>query len=121
MNHKAAVGRRGEDLAASFLERINYEVLDRNWRCRHGEIDIIARDARHLVCVEVRTRSGLGYGDPLESLTPEKLLRMRDLALRWRAEHPELTGMLRLDAIGVLLRPGREPQLRHVVGVGSAA
>ncbi|MEF3322152.1 YraN family protein [Gulosibacter sp. GYB002] len=119
MNQRIALGRRGEDLALTYLEQADYEILDRNWRCRAGEIDIVARDARYLVCVEVRTRSGSGFGHPLETLTPEKLLRMRDLALAWRAEHPEFSGMLRLDAIGVLLPPGAEPQLRHIVGVGT--
>lgn len=119
MNQRIALGRRGEDLALAYLEDANYEILDRNWRCRAGEIDIVARDAHYLICVEVRTRSGIGFGDPLESLTADKLARMRDLALEWRGEHPEFSGLLRLDAIGVLLPRGGEPKLRHIVGVGA--
>ena len=121
MDQRTTTGRRGERLAAEHLERLGCEVLARNWRCREGEIDLVVRDGRDLVCVEVRTRRSLRLGHPLESLTGEKLRRMRRVAGRWRAAHPELLGRLRLDAIAIVLATGAAPELVHLRGIGDEA
>ncbi|MGL5853418.1 MAG: YraN family protein [Phycicoccus sp.] len=94
-------------------------MLDRNWRCEHGEIDIVAADAACLVVCEVKARSSTGYGSPVEAVTTAKALRLRRLAAAWLAGHDVHRDQVRIDVIGVLCRPGRPPVVRHVVGVGS--
>lgn len=121
-NRKSRVGHRGEDLAVAELERRGMRVLARNWRCRLGEIDIIAVEGegtrQTIVFCEVKCRSGLGFGDPLEAITYSKLRRLRQLSAEWLAEHGPPAAGIRLDAIGVLLRSGAEPVVNHVRGIG---
>jgi putative endonuclease len=116
------VGRRGEDLACAELERQGLAVLARNWRCRWGEIDIVAADRSPqgvtLVFCEVKCRSGLGFGHPLEAITHAKLRTLRQLAAHWMREHRVSARHIRVDAIGVVLVPGQQPSLTHVRGVG---
>ncbi|MGJ3509339.1 YraN family protein [Enemella sp. A6] len=116
------LGKHGEQLAASFLEASGWTVIDRNWHCAEGELDIVAisEDAGEstLAFCEVKTRTGLGYGSPLESITDLKVRRLRHLTARWLLEHPITATHIRLDAIGVLLVPGREPQIHHLSGIG---
>lgn len=118
---RQALGRRGEDLAAEYLAGLGYRVVDRNWRCRSGEIDLIARVEQEgrskIVFCEVKTRSGLGYGDPLESITFAKARRLRLLAGQWLADHGEHADHVRIDAVGVLIRPGAQPEINHVQGI----
>ncbi len=119
---KQEVGRRGEDLACAELVRLGMEVVDRNWRCALGEIDIVAADRSGrgltLVFCEVKCRSGLGYGHPLEAITYAKLRTLRQLAAQWMRENRVTAPFIRVDAIGVLLVPGEEPALTHVRAVG---
>src|SRR5205085_1544696 len=82
-------------------------VLDRNWRCREGELDIVARDGDALVFCEVKTRRGTGFGHPVEAVTPTKQRRLRTLAQRWLAAHDEHAPDLRFDVVGILVRPAR--------------
>ena len=119
---KQQVGRRGEDLACAELERQGLEVVERNWRCALGEIDIVAvegTDPGHtLVFCEVKCRSGLRFGHPLEAITFAKMRTLRQLAALWMREHQDAADRIRLDAIGVVLLPGQEPALTHVKAVG---
>jgi putative endonuclease len=119
---KQQVGARGEDLACAELERQGLEILERNWRCRLGEIDIIAAELADsgltLVFCEVKCRTGLGFGHPLEAITYAKLRTLRQLAAQWLREHQVLASAIRLDAIGVVLRAGQPPALTHVKAVG---
>jgi putative endonuclease len=116
------VGRRGEDLACAELERQGLAVLARNWRCRRGEIDIVAADRSEwgvtLVFCEVKCRSGLGFGHPLEAITYAKLRTLRQLAAQWMRENGVTARFIRVDAIGVVLVPGQKPLLTHVRAVG---
>ena len=116
------VGRRGEDLACAELERQGLAVLARNWRCPRGEIDIVAADRSGrgltLVFCEVKCRSGLGFGHPLEAITHTKLRTLRQLAAQWMRENGVTARLIRVDAIGVVLLPGQEPSLTHVRAVG---
>jgi putative endonuclease len=102
-NPRTLLGRRGEDAAASYLVRLGWIVLDRNWRCFEGELDIVARDRRELVICEVKTRSGLICGNPAEAITPAKAARLRRLAIRWVASHGYSGARLRIDVIGLLV------------------
>ncbi|PRY69944.1 putative endonuclease [Glaciihabitans tibetensis] len=103
MAAKDELGRRGEVLAVAHLEALGLEVIDRNWRCRQGEIDIVARDGAYVVFVEVKTRSSTSFGSPLQGITPAKLARLRRLAAAWCAAHSGDHRWVRIDAIGVLL------------------
>ena len=119
---KKLIGTRGEDLACAELERQGMRVLERNWRCRLGEIDIVAAEAGAtgltLVFCEVKCRSGLGFGHPLEAITYAKMRTLRQLAALWMREHRMKASCIRLDAIGVVLAPGQEPSLIHLRAVG---
>ncbi|HEX6760239.1 MAG TPA: YraN family protein [Propionibacteriaceae bacterium] len=119
---KKQIGMRGEDLACAELQRQGLQVLERNWRCRLGEIDIVAAEAGAngltLVFCEVKCRSGLGFGHPLEAITFSKMRTLRQLAALWMREHHVKASAIRLDAIGVVLAPGQEPSLTHVRAVG---
>ncbi|MDD6693890.1 MAG: YraN family protein [Olsenella sp.] len=111
------VGLEGEAIAASYLVRRGYEVVDRNWRCVCGEADVVARDGDETVLVEVKTRVDRG-GDPL---APELAVGVRKrqtytrLALMYVSLHPEVTNV-RFDVIAVTLRENRSALLRHLVG-----
>jgi putative endonuclease len=120
---RQAVGRQGEDLAVAELERQGLEVVARNWRCgRLGEVDVVALDRSGpvptVVVVEVKCRRGLGYGHPLEAVTWAKLRTLRQLAAEWVREHQRGPARIRIDAIGVVLLPGAEPQVTHARGIG---
>ena len=123
MTQRQQLGRWGETLAVRYLEARGMRVLARNWRCRHGEIDIVALDGDCLVVCEVKTRTGLGFGDPVEAVTWGKYARLRRLAAAWLAdhEHPPPPGgppdTVRIDVVGIHRAPGARPRLRHVVGV----
>jgi putative endonuclease len=109
------LGRYGENLAATHLETSGLEVVQRNWRCRDGELDIIARDGSTLVVCEVKTRAGLGFGSPLEAVTRPKLLRLRHLAAQWLHDNtPPWAHAIRIDVIGIVYPPGGDPVLEHV-------
>jgi putative endonuclease len=105
-NRKDALGRRGERVAARYVTtHLGWTILDRNWRCPDGELDLVAFDGLlHVVC-EVKTRSGLGYGAPVEAITTVKAARLRRLAGRWAEQHGVRADGIRIDAIG-LVRDG---------------
>lgn len=113
------LGEYGERLAARYLAERGMTVLDRNWRCAHGELDLVARDGDCLVFCEVKTRRSERFGAPVEAVTQRKAARLRRLAAAWLRDHDERCDRIRIDVIGIL-RPLRGPaQLRHLVGVGS--
>lgn len=118
-NSKQRLGRRGEDEAARYLEGLGWSVLARNWRCRAGEVDLVAHEpeADALVVVEVKTRSGTGFGSPLEAITYAKVRRLRQLAAIYAREHPTGAARLRVDAIGILWPRGRACQVVHARGI----
>ncbi|MGG5258549.1 YraN family protein [Phycicoccus avicenniae] len=118
-DRRAGLGRYGEELAVRYLRERGMEVVERNWRCEHGEVDVVALDAGCLVVCEVKTRSGTGFGEPVEAVTVAKALRLRRLAAAYVRERGGHEGPLRIDVVGVLCRPGSPAEVRHVVGVGS--
>ncbi|MCT2594269.1 YraN family protein [Streptomyces sp. N2-109] len=123
MNARGALGRYGEDVAARRLRESGLTILDRNWRCADGEVDIVARDADALVICEVKTRRLGVYEHPMAAMTPAKAARLRRLASRWLGERwlarygrPPVGGV-RIDLVGVLV-PGRgAPLVQHARGV----
>jgi putative endonuclease len=117
MNAKDALGQHGEQLAASFLTEAGLQVLGRNWRCRAGEIDIVALDGPTLVICEVKTRSGTGFGTPLEAVSKQKARRLRRLAVAWAAQSQYFFAEIRIDVVGVLARGPGEFAIEHVRGV----
>jgi putative endonuclease len=117
-DRRRQLGRFGEAYAARHLVERGMVVLDRNWRCDAGEIDLVLRDGRVLVVCEVKTRSSNAYGSPLEGVTPVKAERLRRLAARWLADHRVRPDDVRIDLVGVLAAPGRSPLVEHVAGVG---
>lgn len=113
---KNAVGKFGEDLAVKRLTESGLRILDRNWRCAEGEIDIVAADGGTLVICEVKTRSGLAFGDPAEAVIAAKAARLRRLAMRWLAAHDLGWTDLRFDVVTVLRRAEGGPLVRHLRG-----
>ena len=100
------LGTFGEDAAARWYEARGFEIVDRNWRVREGEIDLVVRTGRTIVFCEVKTRSSDRFGSPVEAVTITKQRRLRTLAAKWLAEHParrgeERRGEVRFDVASV--------------------
>ena len=91
MGAKDVLGRDGEQAAVTYLEGCGFRILDRNWRCADGEIDIVAVERHTFVVCEVKTRSGTRYGTPLEAVGRAKQARLRRLAVRWLTARPGRT------------------------------
>jgi putative endonuclease len=108
------LGAHGERIAAAYLTDRGLRVLDRNWRCRDGELDIVARDGDALVFCEVKTRRAVGFGHPVEAVGHVKQRRLRTLAQRWLAAHEEHAPELRFDVVGVLVRTEGPALVTHL-------
>lgn len=117
MSRKIDLGRLGEDLAVAFLNERGVEILERNWRCDRGEIDIIALDRNTLAAIEVKTRRSLRFGHPLEAITDAKMSRLRTLAVLWARANDYYDRPLRVDAVSVLLEDLDYPRIEHLRGV----
>ena len=113
-----ALGDYGERVAARHLTALGMVVLDRNWRCDEGELDLVLRDGPALVGCEVKTRTSLAHGSPQEAVTDVKLARLRRLVQRWLRDHGVHPAETRVDLVAVL-RPSSGPALvEHVRGIG---
>ncbi len=118
MNARGALGRYGEDVAVRRLAEAGMTVLERNWRCRDGEIDIVALDAGALVVCEVKTRREGGYEHPMAAVGPDKTERLRRLAECWLERHGgPPPGGVRIDVVAVVLPRRGAPLVEHVRGV----
>ena len=118
---RAEVWHVGEELAAAHLERLGWRILDRNWRCPAGELDIVALEPGPepvVVFCEVKCRSGLGFGPPLEAITARKVAKLREVALHWLRAQPGAVPHIRFDGVGVLLARNAAPVITHVPGIG---
>lgn len=104
LNRHQQLGMLGESMAVRYLEMRGYRLLARNWRHKFGELDIIALDGCTLVAVEVKTRRGTGYGHPLESITVQKVGRLKALVAIWAAGQDRHFSDLRVDAMGIVIR-----------------
>ncbi|WP_433202055.1 YraN family protein [Nocardia sp. CA-107356] len=117
MADNQALGAHGEELAARFLQAAGMEIISRNWRCKYGELDLIARDVEVTAFVEVKTRTGAKFGTPAEAVTFEKQQRIRRLALVWLAEQDGPWRNIRFDVISVLVHRGHRPIIDHLKAV----
>ena len=117
---RAQLGTMGEALAVDHLTRMGLRILHRNWRCRYGELDVIACDeaSRAVVFVEVKTRTGDVYGGLAHAVTPRKVRRLRRLAGLWLAGQEAGWAAIRIDVIGVRIGRRRTPEITHLQGIG---
>jgi putative endonuclease len=102
MRAQLLLGRSGEDLAAELYRRHRFRVLDRNWRCSLGEIDLVAARGRLIVFCEVKARSSRAWGEPSEAVDARKQARLRRLAGRWLADHSGRYQRVRFDVVSIV-------------------
>lgn len=112
------LGAAGEALARDFLKKRGYKIIETNFRCRHGEIDIIARKGNFTVFVEVRTKSGDAYGSPEESVTRQKRERLVETALVYLTTHQDLPEDWRIDLLAI--ETDREGKARRITLIDNA-
>ncbi len=119
MARKDDLGRAGEERAAAHLRECGYVILDRNWRCAEGELDIVAQRDDGIVAVEVKTRSGTAFGHPFEAVDDRKLRRLWRLAYAWRRAHPDASRgrRLRVDVVALVGPDPATARLEHVEGL----
>jgi putative endonuclease len=110
------LGRRGEALAADYLSERGLVVLSRNWRCRDGELDVVATDGSALVVCEVKTRTTDDFGDPAQFVTPVKVRRIRRATHEWLRRYRVGWCEIRFDVVTVLWPVAGVPRLRHLRG-----
>jgi putative endonuclease len=115
---RAAIGARGEQLAVDYLSQLGLRVIARNWRCRYGELDVIAADdiVRAVVFVEVKTRTGEQYGGVEQAVTPIKVRRLRRLAGLWLAQQHSSWASVRIDVVAIRIGRRRTPEITHIQG-----
>jgi len=114
---RRALGQWGEDLAARCLVEAGLVVLDRNWRCDLGELDIVARSGDVLVVVEVKTRTTDLFGPPMAAVTRPKASRLRRLTARWLAEHAVSPREVRIDVVSIYAPHSGAPEVEHLQAV----
>ena len=109
-----SVGALGEELATAFLKRAGYRIVERNFRCKGGEADIVARDGKILVFVEVKTRRSEAYGPPQLAVTAFKQRQISKAALTWLAKNRLQDAPARFDVIAVMLRADDTHRIEHI-------
>jgi putative endonuclease len=113
-------GRAGEDLACAHLRGLGFRILERNYRCRAGEIDVVARDGGTWVFVEVKERGDPSHGEAVEAVTPAKRLRVVRAARLWAAAHGTSEASVRFDVVAID-RTGEKTRIRHERGAFDAS
>ena len=113
--YRQGVGQQGEEIAANYLQQQGYQILDRNYHSRFGEVDLVAEKDDVVVFVEVKARTSVSFGLPEESVTAEKLAKIYDTALLWLQEHPEKSDDWRVDVIAIQMDKGLQPDRKSVV------
>ena len=108
------LGERGEEIAAAYLKGRKFTIVERNFRCKAGEVDIIAREGKTLVFVEVKTRRNLSFGPPQSALTPFKQRQISKAALTWLARKKLFDASARFDVIAILLPDHDVPVIDHI-------
>ena len=122
MFSKQITGKSGEDLAVKYLQKVGYKILERNFRIRNGEVDIIAVDLSEsepvLVFIEVKTRTSVAFGTPFEAITPWKIEALTRTAHVFKTYYPNSPEMMRIDAISVSYS-NNQPIIELVKNIGS--
>jgi putative endonuclease len=113
-NDNLTIGARGEEIAVAYLRGQKYAIVERNFRCKAGEVDIVARDGATLVFVEVKTRRTMSFGPPQASVTPFKQRQISKAALVWLAKHRHQDASARFDVIAILLPDHAVPAIEHI-------
>ena len=109
-------GNIGENLAAEYLQKQGYNIIERNWRySRNGEIDIIAEDKKTLVFVEVKTRKSVNFGHPLEAIDEKKFFQVKTIAQIYIAQAEKKYANYRIDAISIIL--SNPPEIKHLKNI----
>lgn len=108
------IGNNAEDLAVEYLQKVGYEILDRNYYSGHSEIDIVAKNQLFIVFIEVKMRSSAQFGQPFEQVTEAKVEHVFNAAEAWIVEHGLENSPMRFDIIGILIRKGKEPKINHI-------
>ncbi len=112
------VGQQGEEIAANYLQQQGYQILDRNYHSRFGEVDLVAEKDDVVVFVEVKARTSVSFGLPEESVTAEKLAKIYDTAILWLQEHPEQPDDWRVDVIAIQMDKGLQPKdIQHFIDI----
>jgi len=106
-------GKRGEELARTYLQEQGYELLATNWRYSRAEVDIIATDGEQLIFVEVKTRTSAAFGAPEEFVSPDQQQLLAQAAMAY-CEDQQFDGEIRFDVIAILWPSEDEPSLRHL-------
>lgn len=112
-DQRKRLGERGEEAAAAYLERAGMTIVERNWRCPAGEVDIVASDGPELVLCEVKTRRSTAKGAPEEAITPAKQRRYARLAAAYVQQTERGDQALRFDVISILVLSEERALLRH--------
>lgn len=108
------IGKLGEALACEYLRMSGYQILERNYRCQIGEIDIIASEGDALAFVEVRTKTSDAYGLPVETIRERKRAKLRQVAGHYLSERGPRGRCMRFDVVGILFREGEEPVIELI-------
>ena len=111
------LGKIGEDIATVYLQDLGYEILERNWRFKRVELDIVALSRSTLVFCEVKTRRSVSHGVPSDAITPLKLQHIRTAALHWLSNHRSRQRGIRIDAISVIYSESQPPTISHIKGI----
>ncbi len=115
LDSRKEVGNKGEKLAAKFLKRKGYKIIQRNYKCKLGEIDIIAEQDRTIVFVEVKTRRTQEFGPPQNAITAAKRSQISKVALFYIREKKFVDQSCRFDVIGITFSPeSRKPRIEHI-------
>jgi putative endonuclease len=108
------LGARGEEMAVAYLRGLRFAILERNFRCKGGEVDIVAREGEMLVFVEVKCRRHEGYGPPQQAVTPFKQRQISKAALTWLAKNRRMDASARFDVIAIVLPERQVPVINHI-------
>lgn len=111
------LGEWGEQIAAEHLKNDGYQILDTNWRCSIGELDIVAKDGQTIVACEVKTRTSTRFGTPLEAINFEKIRRLRQLIYAYVLANSLRAVSVRVDIIGITGIPEKCPTIDHLKGI----
>lgn len=114
--HRRSLGEQGEEIAADYVRSLDWAVLERNWRCPEGELDLVAydRQATCVVAVEVKTRATDYFGRPVEAVKQAKIDRLHRLVRSWLFEQGLLAREVRVDIIGIVLAEAGVADLEHL-------